>query len=122
MSDKDKAEAIQQIANAVCESVSACSGMDVSLCGLTVNHDWSVSMAKNVLCLSKGDDRVTASAYADSIDGAGFDESVDVAGNSFLYGDYKDSETNYAPYMYDTDNGLLKVMATSKDILSDIFA
>lgn len=122
VSDKNKAESIQQIANAVCESVSVCSGMDVSVCGLNVKHDWSVSMAKNVLCLSNGDNRVTASAYADSIDGAGFDESIDVAGNSFLYGDYKDSETNYAPYMYDTSNGLLKVMATSKDILESVFS
>ena len=122
VSDKSKVESIQQIANAVCESVSACSGLDVSLCGLAVDSDCSVSFAKNVLCLVHNDNRLTASAYAGSIDGAGFDDKVNIDGKDFLYGDYKDSETNYTPYMYYTDNGLLKVMATSQDVLNSVFS
>lgn len=122
VSDKSKTEAIQDVANTVCDSVSACSGLDVSLCGLIVDPDCSVSFAKNVLCLVHGDDRLTASAYPGSIDGAGFDDKVDVAGKDFLFGDYKDSETNYTPYMYCTDNGLLKVMATSQDVLDSVFS
>lgn len=120
--DKSKTEAIQDVANTVCDSVSACSGMDVSLCGLIVDPSCSISFAKNVLCIVHNEDRLTASAYPGSIDGAGFDDKVDVAGKGFLYGQYKDSETNYTPYMYYTDNGLLKVMATSQDVLDSVFS
>lgn len=122
ISDRDNADSIKETTNSVCDSVAVCDGMHTDVCGLIVNPGWTVSLAKDVICLTNGEERITASAFTNSIDGAGFSNSVEIGDKSLKSGSYKDADTNYSPYMYDTNNGLLKVMATSQDILTNAFS
>ena len=118
---EENLEAMKEAADAVCESASACTDMSFAVCGLSVNPEWTASMAKNVLCLTHAEDRVTMSVYGSSLGDAGFDNTAKVGEAKFLYGSYKDSETGYVPYMYTCDAGTLKVMATSTDVLNAVF-
>ena len=108
--------------NTVIESAAPCSGMTVQVCDLAIAPEWSVSMAKNVLCLTHDDDRVTVSSYSDSLDGAGFDQNVDVNGIAFTTGNYKDSESGFSPFMHKCEDGTLKVMAISSDVMGKVFS
>lgn len=119
---KGTADALQETVNTVIESAAPCSGMTVQVCDLAIAPEWSVSMAKNVLCLTHDDDRVTVSSYSDSLDGAGFDQNVDVNGIAFTTGNYKDSESGFSPFMHKCEDGTLKVMAISSDVMGKVFS
>lgn len=119
---QDNADAMKEAADAILTSLCACSEYNFSICGLSINPDWDVDIAENVVCLAHEDDRVTVSVYGSSLDNAGFDNTVDVGSIQFLYGNYKDVETGYVPYMYQGEKGTLKVMTTSSEILTAVFA
>lgn len=97
---------------------------NITIDNMKINNEWNnIVMDNNVISLSNGTDTVYFSIYAKQITGAGFDKELKISDSITLkYSDIKDESSGYIPYIIQNDNYVLKILAKSNDIITDIFS
>lgn len=84
--------------------------------------DVSLEISDSYMQLQKGTDTVLVSAFQQNIDTSLLSKSLTLPnGLTLKYGDVKDSQTGYIPFIATVDGHKYKFLATSSDILLNMF-
>lgn len=97
----------------------------VTVFGAPLNETWEKSFAINedVAEFGNGDSSVYLSKYEGTLTGAGMDDELSLAdGLDAQHGDLKDEETGLSPYFVSSNDHTFKFLATSDDIMTDMFS
>lgn len=109
----------------ILDSIMPYSGsVTVSVMGETVNQSWlsGFEFDTEVAAFTNDTDTVYLSWFDGNIEGAGFDNSIQIGKSlSGKYSDIVDNTTGLIPYIVETDEGTMKYLATSNDILSSVY-
>lgn len=118
-------ETVHAIQNSACLSQGT---LQVSFDKLAfqAENGWgaSVDIADSTLSVGDGksDTPICMTPFTRSLEGAGMSEEYQLDENTvLLYGDYKDANTGYQPYIYQTDSYAMKLMAVGQEQLAAAF-
>lgn len=123
-SDEASDAAIDTCAELVQSATKTSDTMIVSVMNHVVNPDYAkdIVLTGDVLSFSNGTDTVTVAPYTDSVEDAEFDNEVVLNDNmTVLEGDYKDADTGATPFIFDCEDGTVKMVATNSDVLKAAF-
>ncbi len=85
-------------------------------------NDVSLEISDSYMQLQKGTDTVLVSAFQQNIDTSLLSKSLTLPnGLTLKYGDVKDSQTGYIPFIATVDGHKYTFLATSSDILLNMF-
>ena len=118
---EDTGSKIAQILNSI---VPYSGTVSASIMGETINTTWLTDFEfdKEVASFSNGTDTIYLAWYDGNYKNAGFDQSIQIGKTlSAKYSEIKDSSTEFIPYMVETGAGTLKFLATSNDVLNELF-
>lgn len=118
---EDTGSKIAQILNSI---VPYSGTVSASIMGETINTTWLTDFEfdKEVASFSNGTDTIYLAWYNGNYKNAGFDQSIQIGKTlSAKYSEIKDPDTGFIPYMVETSAGTLKFLATSNDILNELF-
>ena len=119
-------ELAHQMNSLVADLSPADENVKISIEDLHVVSAWTqnISITSDFIAIGNGEDIVTVSPYTKTeIEEAGFSESVTIEGTKkFMYGEYIDAETGLRPYLYVTNNAVLKIMCSGPEQLEEIFS
>lgn len=123
--DAENTEAVKEEAHRLCNDAVLYDGtVNLEVLGHAVNAEQAVNIVatNDVISFGQNDSTVYLTPYSSSLTGAGFADEVEIAdGITVKAGDYHDSESNLKPYIYNDDNGTVKFVAASEDILKAAF-
>lgn len=98
--------------------------LEITFMGQPIDNAWNQNLliADNVISISNGSDFIYIAPFENDIVGAGFEKEIKVNDNLVvLYSDIKDAESGYIPYIIKTENGNIKLLATSNEVICDFF-
>ena len=123
--DAENTEAVKEEAHRLCNDAVLYDGtVNLEVLGHAVNAEQAVNIVatNDVISFGQNGSTVYLTPYSSSLTGAGFADEVEIAdGFAVKAGDYHDSESNLKPYIYNDDNGTVKFVAASEDILKAAF-
>ena len=118
-------ENMMEFTRTTISTISPYSGQTVlSIEDLAVNTNWmkTITITESFVSFGNGEESITMSPYLKSLEGTGIVNKATIADSkTFLYGSYKDANTGLRPFMYNCENGTLKVMSTSEEVLNSAF-
>lgn len=123
--DAENTEAVKEEAHRLCNDAVLYDGtVNFEVLGHAANAEQAVNIVatNDVISFGQNDSTVYLTPYSSSLTGAGFADEVEIAdGFTVKAGDYHDSDSNLKPYIYNDDNGTVKFVAASEDILKAAF-
>lgn len=122
LDEKHRSEQVDAIKKLLSDTVISDVTPKATLFGETVADDVSLEISDSYVQLQKGTDTVLVSAFQQSIDTSLLSKSLTLPnGLTLKYGDVKDSQTGYIPFIATVDGHKYKFLATSSDILLNMF-
>lgn len=118
---EDTGSKIAQILNSI---VPYSGTVSASIMGETINTPWLTDFEfdQEVASFSDGTNTIYAAWYDGDYKNAGFDQTIQIGKTlSAKYSELKDSSADLIPYMVETSAGTLKFLASSNDILDELF-
>ena len=98
--------------------------LEITFMEQPINNSWNQNLliADNIISISNGSDFIYIAPFENDIVGAGFEKEIKVNDKlTVLYSDIKDIESGYIPYIIRTENGNIKLLATSNEVICDFF-
>lgn len=124
--DTENTEPVKEEVHRICNDAALYDGtMNFEILGQVVNAEQAVNIVAtdDVISFGQNDSMVYLTPYENSLTGAGFTDEVEVTdGFTVKAGDYQDSESGLKLYIYSDDNGTVKFVAASEDVLKAAFA
>lgn len=122
--DEEKTMTATSVVNSIIETVKSFSDKtNIVLEEETINPELvkdKIILSDVVLCIGSEDNEIYFAPHALSLTGAGFDKKLEIReGLVFTYGDYEDN--GKVPYMWETSDGRIKIIANGEDIARNIF-
>lgn len=122
LDEEHRSEQVDAIKRFLSDSVISDVTPKATLFDETVADDVSLEISDSYMQLQKGTDTVLVSAFQQSIDTSLLSKSLTLPnGLTLKYGDVKDSQTGYIPFIATVDEHKYKFLATSSDILLNMF-
>lgn len=122
LDEEHRSEQVNAIKKLLANTVISDATPKVALFGETLADDVSLEISDSYMQLQKGTDTVLVSAFQQSIDTSLLSKSLTLPnGLTLKYGDVKDSQTGYIPFIATVDGHKYKFLATSSDILLNMF-
>lgn len=122
LDEEHRSEQVDAIKRLLSDSVISDVTPKATLFDETVADDVSLEISDSYMQLQKGTDTVLVSAFQQSIDTSLLSKSLTLPnGLTLKYGDVKDSQTWYIPFIATVDGHKYKFLATSSDILLNMF-
>lgn len=122
LDEEHRSEQVDAIKRLLSDSVISDVTPKATLFDETVADDVSLEISDSYMQLQKGTDTVLVSAFQQSIDTSLLSKSLTLPnGLTLKYGDVKDSQTGYIPFIATVDGHKYKFLATSSDILLNMF-
>lgn len=122
LDEEHRSEQVDAIKKLLANTVISDATPKVALFGETLADDVSLEISDSYMQLQKGTDTVLVSAFQQSIDTSLLSKSLTLPnGLTLKYGDVKDSQTGYIPFIATVDGHKYKFLATSSDILLNMF-
>lgn len=122
LDEEHRSEQVDAIKKLLSDTVISDATPKATLFGETVADDVSLEISDSYVQLQKGTDTVLVSAFKQSIDTSLLSKSLTLPnGQTLKYGDVKDSQTGYIPFITTVDGHKYKFLATSSDILLNMF-
>lgn len=122
LDEEHRSEQVDAVEKLLSDTVLSDTAPKVTLFGETVADDVSLEISDSYMQLQKGTDTVLVSAFQQSIDTSLLSKSLTLPnGLTLKYGDVKDSQTGYIPFIATVDGHKYKFLATSSDILLNMF-
>lgn len=122
LDEEHRAEQVDAIKRLLSDSVISDVTPKATLFDETVADDVSLEISDSYVQLQKGTDTVLVSAFQQSIDTSLLSKSLTLPnGLTLKYGDVKDSQTGYIPFIATVEGHKYKFLATSSDILLNMF-
>lgn len=122
LDEEHRSEQVDAIKKLLSDTVISDVTPKATLFGETVADDVSLEISDSYVQLQKGTDTVLVSAFQQSIDTSLLSKSLTLPnGLTLKYGDVKDSQTGYIPFIATVDGHKYKFLATSSDILLNMF-
>jgi type II secretory pathway pseudopilin PulG len=122
LDEEHRSEQVDAIKRLLSDSVISDVTPKATLFDETVADDVSLEISDSYMQLQKGTDTVLVSAFQQSIDTSLLSKSIELPnGLTLKYSDVKDSQTGYIPFIATVDGHKYKFLATSSDILLNMF-
>lgn len=122
LDEEHRSEQVDAIKKLLSDTVISDVTPKATLFGETVADDVSLEISDSYVQLQKGTDTVLVSAFQQSIDTSLLSKSLTLPnGLTLKYGDVKDSQTGYIPFIATVEGHKCKFLATSSDILLNMF-
>lgn len=122
LDEEHRSEQVDAIKKLLSDTVISDATPKATLFGETVADDVSLEISDSYVQLQKGTDTVLVSAFKQSIDTSLLSKSITLPnGLTLKYGDVKDSQTGYIPFIATVEGHKYKYLATSSDILLNMF-
>lgn len=122
LDEEHRSEQVDAIKKLLSDTVISDVTPKATLFDETVADDVSLEISDSYMQLQKGTDTVLVSAFQQSIDTSLLSKSLTLPnGLTLKYGDVKDSQTGYIPFIATVDGHKYKFLATSSDILLNMF-
>lgn len=122
LDEEHRSEQVDAIKKLLSDTVISDVTPKATLFDETVADDVSLEISDSYVQLQKGTDTVLVSAFQQSIDTSLLSKSLTLPnGLTLKYGDVKDSQTGYIPFIATVDGHKYKFLATSSDILLNMF-
>lgn len=122
LDEEHRSEQVDAIKRLLSDSVISDVTPKATLFDETVADDVSLEISDSYMQLQKGTDTVLVSAFQQSIDTSLLSKSLTLPnGLTLKYGDVKDSQTGYIPFIATVDGREYKFLATSSDIFLNMF-
>ena len=122
LDEEHRSEQVDAIKKLLANTVISDATPKVALFGETLADDVSLEISDSYMQLQKGTDTVLVSAFQQSIDTSLLSKSLTLPnGLTLKYGDVKDSQTGYIPFIATLDGREYKFLATSSDVLLNMF-
>ena len=122
LDEEHRSEQVDAIKKLLSDTVISDVTPKATLFDETVADDVSLEISDSYMQLQKGTDTVLVSAFQQSIDTSLLSKSLTLPnGLTLKYGDVKDSQTGYIPFIATVDGHTYKFLATSSDILLNMF-
>lgn len=123
--DDEQQETVQSFVQSVYEKAAPGNGIiRVSVENLIFDGAWSenILIDSNVVSISTGDQTIYAAPYTMSLTGAGMTNELAVSDTCALkYGNYRDVDTGYMPFIYTQEDRSVIILATGADVLFSAF-
>lgn len=121
LDEEHRSEQVDAIKKLLANTVISDATPKVALFGETLADDVSLEISDSYMQLQKGT-TVLVSAFQQSIDTSLLSKSLTLPnGLTLKYGDVKDSQTGYIPFIATVDGREYKFLAKSSDILLNMF-
>lgn len=122
LDEEHRSEQVDAIKKLLSDTVISDATPKATLFGETVADDVSLEISDSYVQLQKGTDTVLVSAFKQSIDTSLLSKSLTLPnGQTLKYGDVKDSQTGYIPFIATVEGHKYKFLAMSSDILLNMF-
>lgn len=122
LDEEHRSEQVDAIKKLLSDTVISDVTPKATLFDETVADDVSLEISDSYMQLQKGTDTVLVSAFQQSIDTSLLSKSIELPnGLTLKYSDVKDSQTGYIPFIATVDGHKYKFLATSSDILLNMF-
>lgn len=122
LDEEHRSEQVDAIKKLLANTVISDATPKAALFGETLADSVSLEISDSYMQLQKGTDTVLVSAFQQSIDTSLLSKSLTLPnGLTLKYGDVKDSQTGYIPFIATVDGREYKFLATSSDILLNMF-
>lgn len=119
---EDSTAQVDAIKKLLANTVISDATPKVALFGETLADDVSLEISDSYMQLQKGTDTVLVSAFQQSIDTSLLSKSIELPnGLTLKYSDVKDSQTGYIPFIATVEGHKYKFLATSSDILLNMY-
>lgn len=88
-----------------------------------ISDGWgNFAMNDKYISFNNSDNNIYLSTFNLQLTGSGLDKSLKIDGLDVVYGNYKDANTGLIPYIIKLENGNIKMLATSNDLVTSFFA
>ena len=122
LDEEHRSEQVDAIKKLLANTVISDATPKVALFGETLADGVSLEISDSYMQLQKGTDTVLVSAFQQSIDTSLLSKSIELPnGLTLKYSDVKDSQTGYIPFIATVEGHKYKFLATSSDILLNMF-
>ena len=122
LDEEHRSEQVDAIKKLLSDTVISDVTPKATLFDETVADDVSLEISDSYMQLQKGTDTVLVSAFQQSIDTSLLSKSIELPnGLTLKYSDVKDSQTGYIPFIATVEGHKYKFLATSSDILLNMF-
>lgn len=122
LDEEHRSEQVDAIKKLLANTVISDATPKVALFGETLADGVSLEISDSYMQLQKRTDTVLVSAFQQSIDTSLLSKSIELPnGLTLKYSDVKDSQTGYIPFIATVEGPKYKFLATSSDILLNMF-
>lgn len=122
LDEEHRSEQVDAIKKLLANTVISDATPKVALFGETLADGVSLEISDSYMQLQKGTDTVLVSAFQQRIDTSLLSKSIELPnGLTLKYSDVKDSQTGYIPFIATVEGHKYKFLATSSDILLNMF-